>query len=110
MANTHPPPTTWRQQLIFLLIAVAIVVAAFLLEVKEEGRVGLRNTSGALLPPLCVTNTYLGVKCPGCGLTRSFVFLANGDVWSSLRAHRLGWIMAGLVLAQVPYRLHEMAR
>jgi hypothetical protein len=94
-----------------LLLACAVIAAAFCLQVLPDGdRVSLRGTTEAKLPPLCVSRTYLGIKCPGCGLTRSFVYLAHGDVESSLRAHRLGWVLFALTLAQVPYRLGAMYR
>jgi hypothetical protein len=47
----------------------------------------------------------LGIECPGCGLTRSFVALAEFDVSASLRFHRAGWLVALAVVVQVPYRL-----
>src|SRR5262249_37084351 len=65
-------------------------------------------SSEATLPPLCVSRAYLGIKCPGCGLTRSFVYLAHGEFMASLRAHRVGWLLFALIAAQVPYRLWAM--
>src|SRR5712671_4868428 len=75
-----------RRHVIMLLLACAVIVAAFGLQVLPDGDgVSIREVSVAKLPPLCVARPYLGVKCPGCGLTRSFVYLAHGDVWSSIR-------------------------
>jgi hypothetical protein len=94
-----------------LLVALAVVVASFVLQVNDDGdRVALRNVPGAKVPPLCMTRTFLGISCPGCGLTRSFIYLAHGDPEASWKAHRVGWLVAALVLAQVPYRLHELYR
>jgi len=96
---------------VLCLVAVAVLVVAFCLQVLPDGnRVSLRNASDAKLPPVCFSRTYLGIKCPGCGLTRSFVHLAHGDVYSSLGAHRLGWLVFALTLAQIPYRLHLLLR
>ncbi len=94
-----------------LLMCSFVVVAAFLLEVAPDGEtVFLRNTPRAALPPLCMVKRSFGVRCPGCGLTRSFIFLAEGDVAASWRSHRLGWLLAAVALVQVPYRLHELVR
>jgi hypothetical protein len=46
--------------------------------------------------------------CPGCGLTRSFIHLAHGDWRRSLAIHRVGWLLALVVVAQIPYRLLVM--
>jgi hypothetical protein len=113
MATTTEPPSPTpavRHHVIFGLLAAAVLVASFCLQVTEDDRVSLRNASEAKLPPVCVSNTYLGIKCPGCGLTRSFVHLAHGDPLSSFRSHRLGWLVFALTLAQIPYRLHLLSR
>jgi hypothetical protein len=57
------------------------------------------------LPPVCSSRLLFGVECPGCGLTRSFVALAAGDLSASWRYHRVGWLMALAVVGQIPYRV-----
>ena len=110
-APTLSPSHSPRKHLAFLLLCVAVLVASFCLQVLPDGeRVSVRSDADLKLPPLCVTNTYLGIRCPGCGLTRSFVHLAHGDPLASFRSHRLGWLVFALALAQVPYRLHEIYR
>jgi len=42
-----------------------------------------------------------GRPCPGCGLTRSWVALARGDIAASFRFHRLGWLTMLYAVAQV---------
>lgn len=103
-------PSSIRQPLLFLVLACSILVAAFCLQVTPEDRVSIREHSELKLPPLCVTNLLLGFKCPGCGLTRSFVHLAHGDVAASLRSHRLGWLVFALILASIPYRIRELCQ
>jgi hypothetical protein len=93
-----------------LVLAVVVSFAAPLLRVYPEGRVGAFWSADLLLPPLCFVREWFGFNCPGCGLTRSFVYLAQGDWAASWRAHRLGWLLAGLVLLQLPYRGLELLR
>lgn len=38
----------------------------------------------------CVFRQGTGLTCPGCGMTRSFTALVQGDVLGSLAAHPLG--------------------
>jgi hypothetical protein len=105
------PQTTPRRHREMLILASLVIVASFLLQVAPDGdRVSLRNAPSALVPPTCVSRQWFGVRCPGCGLTRSFVYLAHGDWWSSWKSHRIGWLLAAATLAQVPYRLHEIYR
>jgi hypothetical protein len=41
-------------------------------------------------------------------LTRSIIHLAEGDWQASWRAHRLGGLLAIVILFQVPYRLYVL--
>jgi hypothetical protein len=88
-----------------LVITIAVVVLSFALEVRPDQRVALREFSDYPVPETCRSRALFGVKCPGCGLTRSFIYLARGDWQSSFAVHRLGWLMALAVLLQFPYRL-----
>jgi Protein of unknown function (DUF2752) len=88
-----------------LLCSVAVAAAAFVLRVRTDQRVELAVLPGLPLPELCQFRALLGWDCPGCGLTRSFVYLAAGDVEASLAVNRVGWLFAAVVVLQVPYRL-----
>jgi hypothetical protein len=92
------------QHVALLLIAAGTVAAALVLRVRPDQRVELAFLPGWPLPELCQSKAYLGWECPGCGLTRSFVHLAHGDVAASLAVHRLGWLLALAVVLQIPYR------
>ena len=46
------------------------------------------------LPVLCPLRFLTGLPCPGCGMTRSLVALAHGDLAGSLFFHPLGPVVA----------------
>jgi hypothetical protein len=92
-----------------LLVSTLVVVLALVLQVRADDRVVVAGLSDYPLPPTCMSYAWFGVKCPGCGLTRSFVHLAHGDWTDSFRSHRLGWLMFAAVLVQFPYRLISLA-
>jgi Protein of unknown function (DUF2752) len=92
-----------------LFVASLVVIVAPLLCVLPNGRVALSVAPDHPLPESCLLWTMLGMHCPGCGLTRSFVYLAHGDLAASLAIHRVGWVMALAVLVQFPYRLAALA-
>src|SRR4051794_40300477 len=65
-----------------LWISLAVIAASFFL--RRTGSESVRLVwSHIELPPLCASRMFFGVECPGCGLTRSFVALANGDLLAS---------------------------
>ena len=57
-------------------------------------------------PVLCPFRALTGLPCPGCGLTRSWVYLMHGDIGSSLASNWFGpvLILAVVVLALVSVR------
>jgi hypothetical protein len=54
-------------------------------------------------PVLCPFRLMTGLPCPGCGLTRSWVYLAHGQVDDALGANPFGFVTmaAAVVLAVV---------
>lgn len=53
-------------------------------------------------PILCPFRLLTGIPCPACGLTRSWVHLAHGDLATSLSSHPVGpALMALTMLAAV---------
>ena len=88
-----------------LYVALAIVALALLLEVRADQRVAFSFLPEYPLPETCQSRSLLGVDCPGCGLTRSLVFLAHGRLRESAALHPLGWLMAAVIVLQIPYRL-----
>lgn len=101
----HPANPAWRRwDREVLAASIAIVGMASLLEVGAEDRVTLRGRPEFALPQVCAARAALGVGCPACGLTRSLIHLARGDLTASRKSHRLGWLLGGVILAQIPYR------
>jgi hypothetical protein len=50
-------------------------------------------------PVLCLVKALTGIPCPSCGVTRSLVALAAGDVAGALGANPLGLLAAALLVA-----------
>ncbi len=88
-----------------LCIAVAVLVLSSALRVRTDQRVELLGLSGLPAPEMCGSRLWLGIECPGCGLTRGFIRLACGDWSSAIALNRAVPLLAFAVLAQIPYRL-----
>lgn len=56
---------------------------------------------GIELPMLCSMRRNTGIPCPGCGLTRSFVAAASGDIQGSRDWHAMGPVIFLYVLLQI---------
>jgi len=67
--------------------------------------------ASAVIPPfhreafsICLVKDVFGIPCPGCGLTRAFLFLGHGDVRSALELNVNSVLIFSLV---VLYWLHS---
>lgn len=98
----------WHRQV--LATSIVIIVLAMVLQVRSDQRVFVSGLAAVPVPETCGMQIMFGRPCPGCGLTRSFIHLAHGDWRSSLAIHRIGWLLALLVVCQIPYRLLALWR
>jgi Protein of unknown function (DUF2752) len=71
------------------LAATQLAAAAWLVPAGDaRDRVALPG--GAPLRGMCLFHEGLDLDCPMCGMTRSFVALAHGDLAAALRFHPAG--------------------
>lgn len=97
---------------LILGLCLCCIVGASLLHGSPDGRVWLPVTfihSEVPLPDVCWSRRLLGVSCPGCGLTRSFVAMAHGRFGQALDFNLMGPFLYLLCWSQIPYRLIEIA-
>jgi hypothetical protein len=92
-----------------LVLSAGILIAAGILVVVDGQHVGIGGT-GIVLPGTCVSRYVFGLPCPGCGLTRSFVSLAHGDLVESLRFNPAGVLLFALIALQIPFRVMQIWR
>jgi hypothetical protein len=92
-----------------LVIALIVIVLAFSMRIVHGDRVAFRMLPSSPLPQLCMARAMFGMDCPGCGLTRSFILLSQGRWHAAYVTHPLGWLLALLIVLQVPYRLAALA-
>jgi hypothetical protein len=62
------------------------------------------------LPPSCTMKTLTGYDCPGCGLTRSFVSLAHGNLLRSFSFNVAGPLLFSMMAFQLVYRPWQLWR
>ena len=72
-------------------------------------------------PFFCLFRSFTGIPCPGCGMTRSFMAIARGDVAMAVSYHLFGplvfaslcWVALHLMLellTQRQFRISSLSR
>jgi hypothetical protein len=98
-----------RHHATIFLLSAAVLVAARILDLRGETDVFLPLID-VKLPGLCYWNQWLHVPCPGCGLTRSMIRLAAGDVAGAWHFNPAGLLCGAVLAFQVPYRAVQWRR
>ena len=94
---------------VFLLGCLAILGLAFTLQPNGAGRFYVPMTK-TVLPETCMARRLFGWTCPGCGLTRSVVGMANGEWRQSIQMNPAGPLFFLMFVLQVPYRIVRLWR
>ena len=85
-----------------------VLIAALLLAPVQEDTGGhgrgrqVRLPLLGVLPETCATQLRLGIDCPGCGLTRCFMYSAHGDFASAWQSNSVGVFAFVYLLFQLP--------
>jgi len=90
-----------------LVMSLLVLGASAALSVRGEREVVVPIINRPL-PGTCTFHRLTGWNCPGCGLTRSFVSLAHGQLHRAFHFHALGVVLFALVVWQIPYRLWKL--
>ncbi len=96
----------WFTDAVWLGVCVTIVLSAVLLDPSRQ----LVQLFGLDVPVLCTWRQLTGMSCPGCGLTRSFTFMAHGQVIEAFHMNWAGPILFSIVAVQLPWRGFKLAR
>lgn len=89
-----------------LLLTTGILLAAVLMSPASEAV----RLFGYEVPVLCGWRRLTGEACPGCGMTRSFTFMAHGLFLEAFRVHPAGPLAFLLVATQPPWRVFQLWR
>lgn len=95
----------------WILAVCGIFTAAMILTPSgsSQSELWIAGTS-VRLPDLCQFKQIFGRNCPGCGMTRSFVYSARlqlADAWS---VQPIGTLLAMLLAASVPLRVWQISQ
>ena len=86
-----------------LILSLALWGASIVFKVGDGQQVVVPLVNRPL-PRVCLFARTTGIDCPGCGLSRSFISLAHGDLAAAWHFNPAGLLLFSLLVLQVPYR------
>lgn len=115
MTNKNHSPFHWPQwssdsphwQLshwLWLSGSMAILLLSWFMSTGNGRQVVLPGVG--VIPEICTLHTRFGVDCPGCGLTRSFIHLAHGNLRAAWSLNPVGLLMFAFITSQIPLVLN----
>lgn len=96
----------WVGEAILLAVFGSIVLIALLM----QPTVAQVSLFGWEVPTLCGFRLLTGAGCPGCGLTRSFSFMAHLQPVQAFQMNPMGPPLFLAFASQVPYRTYTLLR
>lgn len=93
----------------FFAAAAAVLVLSFSMSVVGSSLVYLPGSS-IPLPESCTARLFLGIPCPGCGLTRAFISISHGQFANAWNFNPASFIVYLFVLVQLPWQACQMIR
>ena len=96
-----------QKHMVWLVIFSGAIVLSFLLNVVGTESVSI---GGVTLPEVCTLKRLTGWNCPGCGLTRSFISMADTEWQAAWQFHPAGPLWFFVFAIQVPYRIWQLVR
>ena len=99
---------TLRDDLFRVLAFAAGAVASRLL--GATGPRGDITVRGRRVPPLCAFRLVTGHRCPGCGMTRGFLYMFRLEPLNALRANPLSPLVFAITAMSVSESAHRILR
>ena len=90
-------------------MATAIMFLSFAMNSDGGSRVSLPGFDSPL-PEMCGSKAYLGLSCPGCGLTRSFIAISHGQFSRAWNLNPASLFVYIFVAIQIPWQVFQLWR
>ena len=94
---------------VILLLAIGTLVGSLVFRIQDGEQV-LLPLLDVPVPGTCTYKRLVGTDCPGCGLTRCFISLAQGDLRGAWDFNPAGILVFLVVILQIPYRALQLWR
>ncbi|MBN1901209.1 DUF2752 domain-containing protein [Candidatus Sumerlaeota bacterium] len=103
----HSASTHWTY---IILLGLFLILPFFITQTTDQSGGSSLRLWKIPLPGMCLSRSIFGVRCPGCGLTRSFVALAHGEWRQAFSYHRIGPVLYFYFLLLIFFHLYGLLK
>jgi hypothetical protein len=89
-------------QFVLLSLCVTVLILASVLDINPQATEQVTLGSWTL-PEFCQSKRLFRIDCPGCGMTRSFIYMAHGEVPAAFKLHPTGAILFIAMILAIPF-------
>ena len=89
------------------LAASTILILASAMNVGDHRAVFFPGFSQRV-PETCAAYRFFGVNCPGCGLTRTFIHAAHGELAAAMDLNPIGLLAFAFTVIQIPIGIWQV--
>jgi hypothetical protein len=100
-AEIYRPELCFRS--VVLMLSLSALGMSFVLNVGPDGKVYF-PFSQLPLPESCFSRRILGVDCAGCGMSRAFISISEGNFTAARNFNSASFAMYLFVVIQVPWQ------
>jgi hypothetical protein len=98
-----------RIHFLFFMMAAIILLMSILMRTDGEKAVFLPGFSSPL-PDTCTSRRVLGIDCPGCGLTRAFISISQGEFTRAWYLNHASFVVYFFIAVQIPWHAIQIWR
>ena len=88
---------------LFFAMALAVIGGSFLLRSEGQESVFFPGAKQAM-PELCAAKRIFEIPCPGCGLTRSFISISDGQFSRAWSLNPVSFLLYPFIFVQIPWQ------
>lgn len=99
--SSEPDRMSGYARWLWLMGPMLVLSLSYLLQPGEDRRV-LLPWGQIALPETCYFYNLFQMNCPGCGLTRSFLHIARGDLTTAFHLNPIGFFLYTYLAFQIP--------
>ena len=94
---------------LLLVLCVVVVAMSMLMRTDDSSSVYLPGSSWPM-PDSCLTKRYIGMDCPGCGMTRAFIQIGHGRFAQAAQLNAASFIVYAFFVIQIPWHAMQLLR